>query len=385
MGHHALRLSQILGYFPVPIKNGNRTLLPITSTIIFCLLGVGNIHLFIPYLSEDPSIKGATRGGRQLVTSTYYSTILIKGAVHIFAVVFIRVTLFLNREELSQFYGEFNRLVETFSIFSRKANISEEAKRKTPPAVGNRYDRRLRIELIMLYLLWIAFIGDMWEGYLANPNKGVTLISTLVIVLPPTLGYLHAIFPYLLIFFLNWYLEILCELRASHFTLVDTRIPLYNRLSTNVSSFVRVFGTCIVIDMAHSVMRIVFCAYFVASSASTPFVNVRGMASDVFTVVAYCYLVFTICSKGAQLEGKSGDFIKSCDDEGDQLYGDGRLYFVKSCRPRLTKNYLDTEYFRVNLGLITPIVGTVITNLIVLMQFQNGDKTRVTNCVHNEE
>lgn len=173
---NVLRVSQILGYFPIP--NGSRrkivNFLPIVSTLAFCIFGVGNIFIFVPFLCEEQSIKGATtRGGRQLVSSTFYSTILIKGAVHIFAVIFVRFTLFLRREELSQFYREFISLLETFSTFSLKTNSPEKVA-ETGPARRNRYEIRLRLELILLYLSCIAFIADMWEGYLVNPVKGGT-------------------------------------------------------------------------------------------------------------------------------------------------------------------------------------------------------------------
>lgn len=183
----------------------------------------------------------------------------------------------------------------------------------------------------------------------------VATLSVFFAVIPSTLGYIHAIFPYQLVFFLNWYLEVLYGLKESHFSLVSTRIQLYHRLSANVTSFVRLFGTCIVIDMAHSVMRIIFCAYFVSSLVGEPTASLRGMMSDILTVAGYLYLIFMICKKGSQLGIASGEFIKSCESGftcGQKVFGIGQLQVSGL---KLKKIWLDTDYFRVNLSLIAPV------------------------------
>lgn len=170
-------------------------------------------------------------------------------------------------------------------------------------------------------------------------------------VIPSTLGYIQVIFPFQLAFFLNWYLEILSSLSTPPFTMLETRLKLYSLLSEHVYSFIRLFGTCLVIDMAHSITRIIICAYSVASFVSEPFPNMRGLLSDFFTVLVYLYLVFMICKKGSQLEIASGDFIKGYENAGKLC---GVDHFSRS-NPRLSRIWLDTDYFRVNLGLIPPV------------------------------
>lgn len=136
-------------------------------TILFCLLGLGNIFVIISHLTDDSSKKGVTRGGRQLATSTFHSTVIIKGAVHIFTIVFVRATIFLKREQVTQFFGEFKTLVEQWSSFSSQAALSSD-KTKSVGIISTRSEGRLRVELIILCISFIILTADMWEGYLSD-------------------------------------------------------------------------------------------------------------------------------------------------------------------------------------------------------------------------
>lgn len=54
----------------------------------------------------------------------------------------------------------------------------------------------------------------------------------------------------------------------------------------------------------------------------------------------------------------SDDFIKSCDcgyGKDGNLGGEGQIYLVRQSSPKLKRIWLDTDYFRVDLGLIAPV------------------------------
>ncbi|OXA42187.1 hypothetical protein Fcan01_23135 [Folsomia candida] len=369
-----LRMSQFLGYFPIPVANNTsstflKKYVPIVLSLLFILFGFCNIVIFIWHARLDHVHYRAPESSQLLSSETFYFSLLLKGTVHIVTIVFVRLTIFSSRDELSLFYDEFNSLLEQFSQFSPTSENTTDETKFVSVSIRNRFESRLRIEFTAIVLLCLAFIVDMWEGHSSIPASAS--FSLFHAVIPSTLGYIQVIFPFQLAFFLNWYLEILSSLSTPPFTMLETRLKLYSLLSEHVYSFIRLFGTCLVIDMAHSITRIIICAYSVASFVSEPFPNMRGLLSDFFTVLVYLYLVFMICKKGSQLEIASGDFIKGYENAGKLC---GVDHFSRS-NPRLSRIWLDTDYFRVNLGLIPPIVGTLLTNLIVLIQFQRADKT----------
>lgn len=156
-------------------------------------------------------------------------------------------------------------------------------------------------------------------------------------------------------------------------TSVEHRVKLYCQLGRNVASFVRFFGTCIVIDMAHSVMRIIFSAYFLATSVTLSYQNFRGIVSDAFIVAGYFYLVFMICRKGSKLESWSGYFVQNCGrcdyPEGEKFFGNDRLFLINSRNVKMKRIWIATDYFRVNLGLIAPVSLFILDRYVKIGSF----------------
>lgn len=192
-----------------------------------------------------------------------------------------------------------------------------------------------------------------------NKNKkfkyfcAASITAICIMSIPVTIGYIHVIFLFLLTCFLNWYIEILEHLQEYHCTPMEIKIQLYSRLVQNVSSFTRLFGTCLVIDMAHSVTRVVFSAYFVASFSNRLLANLRGISSDVVTVIGYFYLVFIICKMGSQIGRQSGEFVENCEDKSSQKadkFNENNHLLLSYAN--LKPIWIETDFFRVYLGLI---------------------------------
>lgn len=169
-----LRISQILGYFPIPVENGSHTALrkniSTVPSLLFCLFGFGCILIFTYHIKADHVHYGAPEVGPQFFSSTFYATVFLKGTAHIFTIIFVRLTIFLSREELSKFYDEFVSLVEQFSLFFHTTKTSELT--NAGSAIRNRFEGRFKVEIILLGLSCFVLIIDMWEAHISNPAAG---------------------------------------------------------------------------------------------------------------------------------------------------------------------------------------------------------------------
>lgn len=162
-----------------------------------------------------------------------------------------------------------------------------------------------------------------------------------------------------------------------------------------MATCMHIFGGCIVLDMTHSIVRIILCSYFLVGFSNRNSPVVRGAINDAVTVLAYSFLIWMLCKTGSQLENESEEVIEKLDGDNDNLQIlDGRNIELWNVTGRKLKQiFLKTDYFKVNLGLIAPvinlwnyvlckvrilawitfclqIVGTVTTNLIVMIQFK---------------
>lgn len=216
-----------------------------------------------------------------------------------------------------------------------------------------------------------------------------------VIVVPSTVGYLHAIFPFMITHFVSCYLEILGRLKHTVTASIDLKAQIYTQLRNHVATCMHIFGGCIVLDMTHSIVRIILCSYFLVGFSNRNSPVVRGAINDAVTVLAYSFLIWMLCKTGSQLENESEEVIEKLDGDNDNLQIlDGRNIELWNVTGRKLKQiFLKTDYFKVNLGLIAPvinlwnyvlckvrilawitfclqIVGTVTTNLIVMIQFK---------------
>lgn len=114
----------------------------------------------------------APESSQLLSSETFYFSLLLKGTVHIVTIVFVRLTIFSSRDELSLFYDEFNSLLEQFSQFSPTSENTTDETKFVSVSIRNRFESRLRIEFTAIVLLCLAFIVDMWEGHSSIPASG---------------------------------------------------------------------------------------------------------------------------------------------------------------------------------------------------------------------
>ncbi|OXA54558.1 putative gustatory receptor 2a [Folsomia candida] len=173
-------------------------------------------------------------------------------------------------------------------------------------------------------------------------QPGVKFPFVFVYCAPVGLGYFHSIFSFVLVYTLNWFLELLLQIKVmvewereqilgaeflsgvENFE-IQSIMNFYAFLHQQVKCFNKLFGIWVTIDMIHSIARIIFSSYFLATQTNY-----------------------------ATLNGISGTNYW------------GKLY-RKSDPLRV-----QTNFFNVNLQLLTPVVGTITTYLIVLIQFQGS-------------
>ncbi|OXA64237.1 putative gustatory receptor 2a [Folsomia candida] len=216
-------------------------------------------------------------------------------------------------------------------------------------------------------------------------DMGGSFPFVFVMVTPFFLALLRCIFPFLLVFFLSWYLELvhrICETDASF----QSQLNLYSQVRQNLTDFESLFGHWILVDMTHNLIRIIFSAYFAATNIPPSEVGLRIVIQNGLSVLAYFYLLYMVCKKGTQLQKVSGDLVDKmkikrkmeCQDFYFLLLGElcnrnlNRLNDHNSVST-MERLHFETDYFRINLAMIPPIVGTITTYLIVLLQFQASD------------
>ncbi|OXA47362.1 hypothetical protein Fcan01_17721 [Folsomia candida] len=283
--------------------------------------------------------------GRKSEANMLYSifVFMLKALCHIFATSYIKLAIFLRREDLIKFWVDFQEIIklsDQLGIYPPEKSIGKLGK-----------------DFIAGIVLCILFIADMWEGYLLNPNRGdgaaESVTSVFVIVFPSTLGYLQAIFPFMMTHFLSFYLEILNRLKHTVIPAsVVLKVQIYTQLRRHVASCMHLFGSYIVIDMAHSIGRIIMCSYFLAVYTKRRSPDVRGAVSDAATVLAYSYLIWMICKKGSQLGNGSEEVIEKLEGEENLQILDGKNSILTG--RRFKQIFLKTDYFKVDLGLIAP-------------------------------
>lgn len=166
---------------------------------------------------------------------------------------------------------------------------------------------------------------------------------------PVVLGYYHSAFAFLQVYFLIWYLEVLKRIRAiavrelkntgsrrpggdsnlirkkprleryfpdndpdsellstlDHNDIVD----LYNNVRQQVAEFGKLFGPWVSLDIGHSVLRIIFSGYFIASIMSRKNPNFSQIMQNFFTMVVYLYLLYMVARLGSELESESQDIL----------------------------------------------------------------------------
>lgn len=196
------------------------------------------------------------------------------------------------------------------------------------------------------------------------------------LMIPSCLGYANSVFPFLLVFFINWYLEMVTKIRGQLHKIMKAYpkpwpifeimllIQTYDSIRDNVTRFGRLFGPWIIIDMGHTIMRIVFSAFIVSSDSLSSVATLRNMS----LVLLYSCLLYMVCRKGTALEEESSDFLELLGKElvSYKHYDKGiwtrNDQSVSSCLERMKAIQIQTSYGILNLGLIPSVCACFPVN-----------------------
>lgn len=165
MYHLSLRISQFLGYFPHSLDKDNFTCNKSKWKrfvyFLHFLLISGNIFLFVIYTKIlHPQTNLMTLAGRQSEANRLYSTVVmtLKAFCHIFATSYVKLAIFLKREDLTKFWEDFQEIIKLSD------QLGFYPGQKSVGKIGK--------DFIAWIVLCVLFIADMWQGYLLNPNRG---------------------------------------------------------------------------------------------------------------------------------------------------------------------------------------------------------------------
>ncbi|XP_035704162.1 putative gustatory receptor 28b [Folsomia candida] len=424
-----LRLIQFLGYFPIPLSS--TSCIPKTKVINeneselitknfksnftsskslrflsqSCLIILGSLYtllllcvvciFFLKFNYWVIAVPGFWGKGRGI----FYSAVILKALSHILCCVVVKLDMIYRRGRLRKFYNSFLSMIDSVG----EATGGCEASLKT-----NRYQKRLSISTYLFLVLITVWSIELFLTL--HGREGACFSYTFAYVTPPIMGYYHSLFPFLAVFFLNWYLESLKRISSvvtnklrymqsveidkctknsknesswyfhhNNFNLSNRMetpqsisrdsemlVNIYNVVRQQSLQFNRTFGFWISLDMAHSLLRIVFSAYFIVSLMCQPISALRSIVQNILTVIVYFYLLYMMCKKGSDIAGESEKVVEALEslmslENGQDIHG------------RLKRIKIETNFFNVDLKIITPILGTVTTYLLVLIQFQTGD------------
>lgn len=366
-----LRIIQLFGFFPLPLEQNNNYRLRInrrnsaegfsnqdfTQTfqnriIIFSkrffkshnfLLILPIFYIFISasviviFLLNFEAISNLRNVQRRLKSSggrIFYSALILKSVSHVFCAIVIKLDmLFYRRNKLEQFYTKFINFLEIVSTLTGKIK-------------SNRFEKCFNIELSTFII-----IITLWNVEMCWDLKSVGSWQYFYIYfIPVMLGYFHSIFVFLVVYFLNWYLEVLIRIQTIgrnklhyyhdinlknkdetiiqiepscwlysdlhgsrklenlnkiknvNYTECEILLKLYNKLNEQIDEFNKLFRVWITLDIGHSLLRIVFSGFFISSMPSR---RLRPVAQNLLTVVVYFYLIYKMCKKGSDLLNES--------------------------------------------------------------------------------
>ncbi|OXA45139.1 hypothetical protein Fcan01_20212 [Folsomia candida] len=355
-----LRIIQLLGYFPIPFhtaespqpsnlrnhstkrilpfhnkiptflsKLSKSRIIPLIPPIFFILISISMTAIFFLNFStmansSDVRSRLKRKGGK-----IFYSALILKSSSHIVCSTFVKFDMvFSKRTQLAEFYYNFTNFLTNVSLHFT-GNFT------------NRFEKRFNIEFFV-FLGIITFWNIELFYDLTNIRSPIYFY---VYFIPLMLGYLHSIFVFLVLHFLNWYLEIVARIRIAaqnklefyrvlnldkvpieledvypqnsgisansdnilrkngslNCTDCEILIAFYKKVALQVDQFNSLFRLWITIDVLHSLLRIVFSGYFISSLISRPGFRWRSVVQNWLTVVLYLYLIYKICKKGSDL------------------------------------------------------------------------------------
>lgn len=272
---------------------------------------------------------------------TYYFVLSFKAACHLYCATYIKLDMLYERKKIAKFYANFFALL------------------KDVRCQNNRYFSRFVAEFV-IFICTITFWTLEMFYYMRTSIRATPQYAYLVGV-PATLGYFHSTFTFLQAFFLIWYLEVLkliqtriqvqFELREIkkpclnfpgindlqnlreekpyldlYFKEEDTKsemvaqaqdlqslLLLYNKVRLQGKEFSKLFGCWITLDIGHSVLRIIFSAYFIASIISKRDPSFSQIVQNFLTVLVYSYLLYMVAKRGSQIDEESREVAKDLE------------------------------------------------------------------------
>lgn len=373
-----MRIIQFLGYFPVTLEqttNSKSTdkeqpgiitkFIKNFSSFFFALpmifYNVISLVVIFGYFSnlDENNYTRAKSQGR----GTYYFALAIKSGTHLFTSVFVKTYIFAQKGKLSAFYSKFLKLLESVkSVMSMESSAEklENSNSKSFSLERNRFQKRFTIEWVTFLILITAWSVELVWVLIFVYSQFQTFGFGIVHISPPILGYYHSIFPFLIVYFMNWYLEMVLQIkilvenklmerqkaREEEFQLnyqnflknmllpqknkrlicgrhlpryqqsnssISTLFNLYNQVGEQAEEFNKIFRVCIIVDMAHSLLRIVFSGYFIASLLSRPDYEIRYIVQNVMTILLYFYLFYFVAKKGTLLARESASVVEELE------------------------------------------------------------------------
>ncbi|OXA63813.1 hypothetical protein Fcan01_00271 [Folsomia candida] len=305
---------------------------------------------------------------------TFYFVLIFKCFTHLYFSSFIKLDMLVQHRKLGRFWKNFFNL--TFQVSG-----------------GNRYYKRFMIE----FCLFFGIIGywSLEMYYFMHTKVGNDYEFAFLMVTPVVVGYYHSTFSFLQVYVLIWYLEILKRIQIearrnrgrgkdagnkpilhpyfdtdNEETLLETSstslIDLYSQVEVQVKDFSKLFGCWITMDIGHSVLRIIFSGYFIASLLGKKEPMLMQVVQNFLTVMVYFYLVVMVAKRGSELRAKSDEIVNDLDASvrREGLNGGGEL--------KLRGIRVKTKFMVLDLGIVIPIVATITTNLLVLIQFHSS-------------
>ncbi|OXA60771.1 hypothetical protein Fcan01_04789 [Folsomia candida] len=387
---------KFLGYFPIPIhintkpRNSVSAIIPLPDlhekpsqssfwasifpVVFYSSVAVSVIAVF--FLGEVKSQPLHVRK-RQSQSNTLYMSVLLKSSLHLVCAVVIKVGMFLERKSLAQLHSDIHALSVSLWNFIRNDVVGGDDGIRAP--MTNRHSKSFVFEVAIFMILIALGIIEVHYNLILDPAASIGFIY--IYCTPVALGYLHSIFSFVVVYYLNWYLELLLQLKFAvtekyrNFPSVgkveghendenpELILNIYASLESQVQNFNRVFKFWITLDMIHSLSRVVFSAYFVSTSSANSPSRVAVM-HDLMTIGLYFYIIYLVCKRGSELESESKGIVRDLK----MLMNIKKVPVFKKPCPL----YVQTDFFKLNLRLVTPIVGTVTTYIIVLIQFQGN-------------
>lgn len=249
---------------------------------------------------------------RYAKTSTFYVTWNFKSAIHLFCASFVKIGMFLNRKCMHGLLTEIQILSKSLRTISGKNYRN-----------SNKFTKELLIQLI----IFLGFItcGIFEVGLVTWHQLGITPAKFFARVTPTTIGYLHSVFSLVVLYYLNWYLELLLEIKVLiglkfgeivNSMKIDSMteiLTLYARLAEQVHLFNKTFRFWVIIDMIHSLTRIIISAYYIAIMAKNTVYTVSGLCHDGMTVTLYFYLIYAVCKRGLEIEEESAEIVRKLE------------------------------------------------------------------------